>query len=309
MGAVSFRWKLNRDPKLVKFISDHFVAAAVDISGFQPRQDPDGEFYRTFRNSYSQKIGKKWDDQGIYVCDTAGKCYDMVGERDITVDKLNAALADYRPVETKIPAATIDSKSWATLPEGGLLLRVVSRNAKVGDDPKRFVTPSDGGTTTRDNLWVRKDEAEQLARGQLPSSLVDRLIRFHLVYMWVGSPPSWAKDHIKHQDVKLTDGVIQGSFRLERDKASITRTAYQSQSGTILGFVEIKEGRIHRLDMVVKARQAYPEFGKTVERDQAWSFTLVTDPSLDEESKLMPGALQDGNFARRYADYLGRRDK
>ncbi|CAN5669714.1 hypothetical protein BH23PLA1_BH23PLA1_42090 [soil metagenome] len=309
MGAVSFRWKLNRDPELVKFIRDNFVAAAVDISGFQPRQDPDGEFYRTFRSSYSQKIGKKWDDQGIYVCDTAGKCYDMVLERDITVDKLKAALGDFRPVETKIPAVSFDTKSWATLPEGGLLLRGVSRHAKAGDDPKRFAPQSDGGTTTRDNLWVRKDEGEQLAGGQLPSSLVDRLIRFHLVDLWVGSPPSWEKDHVKHQDMKLTDGVLRGSFRLERDEASSTRSAYQSQHGIILGFVETKDGRIRRLDMVVKARQSYTEFGKRVERDQAWSFTLVADPSRDEESKLMPGVLQDGKFARRYADYLGRRDK
>jgi hypothetical protein len=309
MGAVSFRWKLNGDPKLVKFINDNFVAAAADIGGFDHRQDPDGEFYRTFRQSYCDKIGKKYDDQGIYLCDTAGKCYAMFGEGNISADKLKAVLDDFRPVETKIPAVSFDTKSWATLPEGGLLLRVVSRHANVGDDPKRFDPSSAGGTTTRDNLWVRKDEAEQLARGQLPASLVDRLIRFHLVDLWTGSPFPWEKDDVKQKDIKLTDGVIHGSFHLARGAADGNGHLPQSQTGAILGFLETKDGRIVRLDLVVKARKTFSEFGKRAQRDQAWSFTLVADPARDEGAKLMPGVLQGGRFARRYADYLGRPDK
>src|SRR5262249_13267103 len=49
----------------------------------------------------------------------------------------------------------------------------------------------------RDHLWLRKDEAKALARGELSESLTRRLVRFHLVDSTRGEPPMWRADEVK----------------------------------------------------------------------------------------------------------------
>ena len=72
MGAISFRWKLNKSPGVVDLVRDKFVCAAVDINTFERRQDAEGEFFRHFRASANKLYNDKHRDQGIYICDPAG---------------------------------------------------------------------------------------------------------------------------------------------------------------------------------------------------------------------------------------------
>jgi hypothetical protein len=100
----------------------------------------------------------------------------------------------------------------------------------------------------RDHLWVRKDEAEALAQGALPDSLKTRLTRFHLVDNTRCEPPMWRADEVKRLEMTLQDGRLAGTVRLE------TRSGNRGYQGDLLGFVEVKEGKVVRFDPVVRGQ-------------------------------------------------------
>jgi hypothetical protein len=98
----------------------------------------------------------------------------------------------------------------------------------------------------RDHLWIRRDEHEALARGELPASLGRRLTRFHLVDSTRGSPSVWKAEEVKKVDLALKDGRIQGAVHLE------TESGDRGYTAVVLGFVEAKDGRVTRLDLLVR---------------------------------------------------------
>jgi hypothetical protein len=122
-------------------------------------------------------------------------------------------------------------------------------NAKVlggyepTDDEWRRIFQS---ALSRDNLWIRKDEHEALVRGELPESLKRRIARFHLVDNTRGEPPNWDASDIRKLDLRLVDGKLTGSVELA------TKSGDRGYVADLLGFVETRDGRVVRLDMVAK---------------------------------------------------------
>jgi hypothetical protein len=83
-----------------------------------------------------------------------------------------------------------------------------------------------------DRLWVRKDEADALARGEFLPSLKKRMVP-HISYVVAGV--------VKSLELTLKDGRVTGSFRTGRGDV-----------GELLGFVQAKDGRVTRFDLLVK---------------------------------------------------------
>jgi len=146
----------------------------------------------------------------------------------------------------------------------------------------------------REHLWVRKDEAEALARGKLPRSLKLRIVRYHLVDNTRGTPTGWTEQEIKKLDLKLKGGRLTGSARLETKDG---RRGYQAD---LLGFLEVKNGKVTRFDMVVQGQfwgqGTYTPGAPKGRFPLAIAFTLLD--ASDPLSNLVPDAV------RCYADYL-----
>jgi hypothetical protein len=97
-----------------------------------------------------------------------------------------------------------------------------------------------------DHLWIRKDEAEQLAKGILPKSVQVRLVRFHLVDNTRGEPLFWKQEEIKYLEMALAKGQLAGAVRLE------TKAGDRGFHARLRGVVEVKGDKVTRLDLVAK---------------------------------------------------------
>jgi hypothetical protein len=62
----------------------------------------------------------------------------------------------------------------------------------------------------------------------------------------------WEPRDLKKLEMQLKDGRITGSVRLEKTISAVEHQGYGSYAGDILGFVEAKDGRLKRFDVLVK---------------------------------------------------------
>jgi hypothetical protein len=146
----------------------------------------------------------------------------------------------------------------------------------------------------REHLWIRKDEIQALAKGELPESLKKRIVRFHLVDNTRGTPTGWAEADIKKLSLTLERGQLKGYVHLETPKSE------RGYRADLLGFVRTEEGKLTRFDLVANGRHwgegKYTPGAPKGEFPFAVAFTLA-EPQ-DPLTKLVPDAV------RCYADYL-----
>ena len=309
MGAVSFRWKLNANPEVVEFIHEHFVAAAVDIDTFTKRDDNEGEFFRTFRASSNTKRNDKFQDQAIYICDTAGKSHARFREHDFVtskLDQLKAVVREFKPVEIpdNVIVGNTDETYSAAPPAGAHIVKVIITHGRPqrGKNEIRWVQDFQ-----RDNLWILQEEVKSLASGKVPRSLMLRIVRFHMVRYYTGRPNPWEPGEIKQLEATLKDGVLRGLFHAERPLEGQDRYsgALIRMEGHLLGYVETKGDDLSRFDVVAKAQRLDLYIGKPQpEVTQIQRFALAGDNEKDESAKLMPGVFQCNGCATLKEKYL-----
>jgi hypothetical protein len=236
-----------QDAELVKVLSTRFVPVAVDQHIHRLKKDAEGELFA----KVLKQAGRGLDGyaQGVYLFTADGKLLafantaDAAGVRRLT----EIALKKFDP---KAPPIQLDDvKAPPVLPsppEGGLVLDVTAKvlGGYDVDDPK---TKRYRESLGRDHLWLRKDEAEALAKGILPDSVKDRLVRYHLIDNTRGEPPMWRTDEVKKLDLTLKDGKLTGSVHLE------TRSGDRGYQADLQGSVEVKDGRVIRLDLLAKS--------------------------------------------------------
>jgi hypothetical protein len=154
---------------------------------------------------------------------------------------LRKALADFKPETVTATVPPRDEAAVAGLirpPQGGLVLYVTWK--LIGDiDAQGNATTGNGRydkvfqqSIGSDRLWVRKDEADALAAGALPESLKKRMLRHHVQYVM-------GKEALS-LDLSVREGRIEGSVPLGVRKADA------------LGFVESKNGRVTRFELLLK---------------------------------------------------------
>ena len=229
-----------------------FVPTAIDQAYQRRQKDTEGEFYRKIAGQ-GPRSNFKSTTQGFYVATPAGKLLLYNNNRNVPRMRglIKKALAEYRSsgaARTKVAPLKIqkvDPRYNVSPPEGGLVVRV---QAKVLDGYEestsrwRHIFQS---ALSRDNLWISRGEHQALARGELPSSVKERIARYHLIDNTRGEPPMWKKDEIRKLDLKLKDGRLSGKVHLE------TAGKDRGFEGNILGFLETKGDRVSRFDLVV----------------------------------------------------------
>jgi len=155
---------------------------------------------------------------------------------------LRKALADFKPEAVTATVPPRDEAAVAGLirpPQGGLVLYVTWK--LIGDiDAQGNATTGNGRydkvfqqSIGSDRLWVRKDEADALAAGTFPESLKGRMMRNHVQYVI-------SKD-AKSLDVAIKAGRIEGAVPFA-----------DSKKAECLGFVESKDGKVTRFELMVK---------------------------------------------------------
>lgn len=313
------------EPEVVDLLSREFIPIVLDSWPFYREfmaGTQEGEFWHKAFGPLLEKY-----DSGLkqsHFCFTAGG--DLIGgatrlyaggHGDLK-PYLKAALKEFqrgkkagdpgaRAVEIKQDPGVVGAYDQGLL-EGGIVIRVTNKFVeqaggwtsvfpKPHDEYRRKAEEAYRGVG-HDRLWVRKDEAEQLAGGIFPESLKTRIARFHLYPTYYGLiGPDWEKDGKRNVDVTLSQGQIRGKVEIKADEGK------RGYTPDLVGRVEAEGGKVTRFDLV--ARGWYWENarweGKPTNgmRLLAVGFTLASE---DDPSRVVPPA----TFYRgiRPAEYL-----
>jgi hypothetical protein len=241
------RVSILSDPEIVRLLKTRFVPVAVDQHDHRRRKDAEGELFAKI----VRQAGRSTDgySQGFYLFTPQGKLLEF--DNTLSADRMKQMLAsalkklDPAGEAPKIDEGRKDARFTYELPEGGLIIYVTSK-VLGGYDPSERTDAIRQTALGRDHLWLRKDEADALTRGDLRESVKVRLARFHLVDNTRGEPPFWARDEVRQLQLTLREGRLTGSVHLE------TRTGNRGYRAQLLGFVEAKDNKVVRFDAVAK---------------------------------------------------------
>lgn len=237
------------DQEIAELLKSRFIPVAIDQAYQRRQQDAEGRFYRKIagqgpRNNFRSTT------QGRYIATPSGELLGYSNNRDLSRLRrmMETALADYReqgeqPTK-KLTTGALDPRFARRPPEGGCVVRVSGKVlGGYGPTTSRWRTIMQNAVS-RDNLWILADEQRQLAKGRLPERLQRRIVRFHLVDATRGEPPMWREHEIRSLDLRLTGGRLTGKVRLQTDSGD------RGYEADLLGYVESKDGRLVRFDIV-----------------------------------------------------------
>jgi hypothetical protein len=189
------------DPRVTTLLA-RFVCAADEVGRLQRGKDPEGLLFQKVaeQGHYAGRTVPTSTRQGLYATTAGGTLLASINHNDPArvAAMLEQALAawDKLPAEQRAPADGWDGTSGrqrleARYPEGGLALRVLSRDlpreegqaaARAGDWRAK--------AWNLDYAWFRREEARALlppgelvagTQHEVPRALVDRLVRLHLL--------------------------------------------------------------------------------------------------------------------------------
>lgn len=303
---LGFREKLNNDPELVNLLCTRFVPVGVDHE-IERRQDAEGDLYR--------KVAGKAVSNSVFVFDPSGKrLFQRLGGEIYQKynPALKAVLESYQPAKAAgapVPSGADRDEHFYPVPQGAVVVHVTSRMVGAG---KGWPGPKRWG---RDNLWILEDEVAALAKSELPDSLKKRIARFHLTNTTGGhltAGAMWKPEHVKGLDMTLAKGRLTGAIDLEGWVKGPARNDHSRYSAKLLGFVEVKDGKLTRFDVVAVGPacrvagsgpgiETHGEIG--VPYTLAIGFRLSTAEDSDAQRRTPPAGVHYGGKAG-YAAYL-----
>jgi hypothetical protein len=281
------------DPDIVATLKSKFVCAAIDQHDHRKRKDADGELFAKILKQAGR--GLEGQSQGYYLIAPDGTL--LAFSNAVAAREMNrliaTALKKFDPSAAVVvpKAGEKDVRYSYAPPMDGL---VVTVNAKVlgGYEKDSKVSEIYQNALGLDRLWVRKDEAEALARGEFPDTLKARLARFHLVDNTRGEPPFWRADEVRKAELSLKDGRLTGTVHLE------TKSGDRGFRADILGYIIADGGKVSRFDVVVKGdfwgEGTYTRNAPKGKFPFALAFTLT--PKDDPGRNVPPGGAR-GNAA------------
>jgi len=229
---------------VVKLLATRFVPVAIDQHIHRSRKDAEGELFGKVLKQAGRSLSGY--AQGVYLFAPDGKLLAFSNTADGGHVKrlMDRALKDFRPSESTVVAGA--KSVLPEPPEGGLVADVITKMLGGYSPAESKVAERYKDAVGRDHLWLRKDEAESLARGVLSESLKKRIVRYHLIDNTRGEPPMWREDEIKKLDLTIKEGRLVGSVHLE------TKSGDRGYRADLLGVVETKGGKVVRFDLLAK---------------------------------------------------------
>jgi hypothetical protein len=227
---VIAREAVLNDPKVVALLRKHFVCVAIANAG--------NENTTAQERIWARPLGGNASTQGMSAFTAGGKLLARGGGfQAAPVRKmLQVALSKFEPEEAPVIETAAPKDAVARPPEGGLVLyvtwKVIDRKQLAGSSSGEVYDKVFRTALGVDRLWVRKDEAQALAKGDFPDSLRKRMAP-HLKFVVPGK--------LKTNGIQLTDGRLSGFLLSEEGDRS-----------DALGFLETEAGKVTRFDLVIK---------------------------------------------------------
>ena len=240
---------------MIELLSRRFVPVAVDEWYHIRRKDSEGEFYRKVvyqREGLSPREDRT--TQGFYIFDPDGKLLRGWNNRDLPKLKryLEEILKSYSAPSSEKLEGKADPRYSRSLEEGGVVVDVFSKITRANWPPAEDKWQElFRRSTGRDHLWILKDEVRALAAGELPPSLKQRLVRFHLLDNTRGEPPMWRSKEVREANLRLTPDRA-GGHRLEGTVLLRTEDSKRSYEASVLGRIDVKDGKLVRFDVVCR---------------------------------------------------------
>jgi hypothetical protein len=263
------------------------VNLAIDQWYTRRQKDPEGDYYRKICLQSPQNNVNS-TTQGLFLVAPDGTLLGFTNNRspEWARDMIKKGLAKYQPAEAALlQNPKPDPNFNYRPPDGGFVVTVTTKVLKGYDAAANAEMGFFQNSLGRDVLWVRKDEQQALARGELMPSLQRRLAMFNLLDNTRGEPHHWEASEIKKVEMSLKDGVITGKAHLE------TESGDRAYIAEIRGTVESKDGKVTRFDVVSRG-QAWGASGCTLVAKPKDKFTLAVACRIasgtDEADKVMP---------------------
>jgi hypothetical protein len=285
---------------VVRLLRKHFVAFALNNAGWTMNMTP-------AEAAWLKDRGGRACTQGMAVFTAGGRMLGLGGGFTAApnIKMLQDALSKYTPedkVEIGDPAAPVRP---GEVPEGWgpFLPRVVPRPARGGlvlyvtwkaveTPPRLDATLSEAHRAECrcqqkmllvDRVWAGKAEADAVAAGKLLEKTGQRLA-VHVGYVM--------NSKVKSIDLTIRDQRLSGSLLLENGERC-----------SALGFVEARDGKVRRFDLIVKGRtdgragegSGFPALGVILPRGKKTAAAvafMLADPN-DELARVQPGSGKD----------------
>src|SRR5262245_16372321 len=162
---------------------------------------------------------------------------------------LKKGLAKFTPAEAELLTNPKPDPNFNyRLPEGGLILAATSKVLKGYEKPGSLEAGWFQNSLGRDVLWLRKDEHQALARGEVMKSLQHRMAKFTLIDNTRGEPHPWQDAEVRKVEMTIKNGVLTGTAHLE------TANGDRGYKAELYGFVETKDGKLTKLDIVSRGQ-------------------------------------------------------
>jgi hypothetical protein len=202
---------------------ENYIAVTGDDWYQRRRQDEEGEFFRKVADQGPRKGEGGSTRQGTYLLTAGGKLlgYKNAGQApDVMRDVLRQGLTAWRKLseEERKPGRTlatenskVDRQFTRQPPAGAGIVNVYTRVLERKNSTEFQCCSGLGMAAARDHLWVLLKEIDALAnpratQGQtveMPASLAERILRFHLVDDTRGEPPHWSPVEIRKREFTL----------------------------------------------------------------------------------------------------------
>lgn len=241
------------DDEIVRLLKTNFVPVATYTRDLK-RQDADGEFFR----KVCKPVPYWQSGASVFTADgkILGTC--SATSRVEVFRLIESALPKFQPPEKPYviePAGKLDENRYVVeTPEGVVVVNsMMTHLSQRGRGRSEHFDKLRANSIGVDRLWIRHDEVEALASKKFPETLKRRLTRWHLIdnITFEQNRDEW----VKKFDIKFVGDQLVGSVAIDSGKHSLTID--------LLGFIESKNGKITRFDIVARGtrtsgKSSYP---------------------------------------------------
>ena len=224
------------------------MPVAVDQHIHRRLKDEEGKLFASVLKQAGRGLGGR--SQGVYIFAPSGTLLAFANTADAAHVKrlMKKALDSSEPAPPAIDYPDAPKASpVGDRPKGTLIALVTTKVLGGYEKVEGRRTPIHAASLGEDHLWIRPDEADALARGSFPDSLLQRMVRYHFVDNTRGEPPFWRTDEVRRADVRLNDeGVLDGKVELQ------TQDEQRGFEAEVFGHLETKDGKLSRFDLVAR---------------------------------------------------------